>query len=192
MHEPLSSIEFSEFRREPNPAGCLRMFSIQKVWEIEERQTKRKLRQNQDSTNWSTYVCRRNNRWGCYRSFPRMGLFGGTRALCHRCRARKVTKYLPDWSEFLHFRCAMTPWADMLWSLMERGKYYSIRDLASISGQPGAIVAGVVASLMRDGFVKRIGATEPLFTRSSIVLAPSLIFKILQSELLVLPCPDHS
>ena len=83
-------------------------------------------------------------------------------------------------------------WPDTLWSLMERGKYYSIPDLANLSGQPIAIVAGVVRSLMRDDFVKRIGVTEPLFTRSSVVLAPSLILKILQSERLVLPCPDHS
>jgi len=71
-------------------------------------------------------------------------------------------------------------WADTLWSLMAQGEYYSIRDLATFSGQPESIVAGVVSFLTKYGFVKQIGTTDPLFTRSSIVLSPTMSMNILQ------------
>ena len=35
--------------------------------------------------------------------------------------------------------------------------------------------------LTRYDFVRQIGTTEPLFTRSSIILSPTLTIKILQS-----------
>jgi len=71
-------------------------------------------------------------------------------------------------------------WADTLWLLMAEGEYYSIRDLINISGQPGSIVTDIVNFLTKYGFVKEIGTTEPLFTRSSIVISPTQSMNILQ------------
>jgi hypothetical protein len=71
-------------------------------------------------------------------------------------------------------------WADTLWLLMAEGEYYSIQDLINISGQPGSIVTDIVNFLTKYGFVKEMGATEPLFTRSSIVISPTLSMNILQ------------
>jgi len=73
-----------------------------------------------------------------------------------------------------------TPWADALWSLMARGEYYSIQDLATLSGYPESMVADVVKFLTTYSFVNRIGATEPLFTRSQIILSPTQSINILQ------------
>jgi len=71
-------------------------------------------------------------------------------------------------------------WADTLWLLMAEGEYYSIQDLINISGQPGSIVTDVLDFLTKYGFVKEMARTEPLFTRSSIVISPTLSMNILQ------------
>jgi len=64
---------------------------------------------------------------------------------------------------------------------MAQGQYYSIRDLANISGRPGSTIKDIMNFLTRYDFVRQIGTTEPLFTRSSIILSPTLTIKILQS-----------
>jgi len=63
---------------------------------------------------------------------------------------------------------------------MVQGKYYSIRDLANLSSQPGIAVTDVVKFLTAYGFVKRLGTAEPLYTRSSAVLSPSESMKLLK------------
>jgi hypothetical protein len=62
---------------------------------------------------------------------------------------------------------------------MNRGEYYSILDLANISGQPMSVVTDVVKFLADYGFLKQIGRTEPVFTRSSIILSPTQSMNIL-------------
>jgi hypothetical protein len=71
-------------------------------------------------------------------------------------------------------------WADTLWSLMADGEYYSIRDLANISGQPLSIVTDVMQFLTNYGFVKEIDPIERLFTRTSVILSPTQSMNILQ------------
>jgi len=71
-------------------------------------------------------------------------------------------------------------WADILWSLMAAGEYYSIPDLTNLSGQPGIIVEDVMRFLTKYGFVKEIVPKERLFTRSSIILSPTQSMNILE------------
>jgi predicted transcriptional regulator len=55
---------------------------------------------------------------------------------------------------------------------MTRGKYYSIRDLANLTEQPRSTVANVLGFLANYGFVNRVGAKEPVFTRSTVEFSP--------------------
>jgi len=58
-----------------------------------------------------------------------------------------------------------------LWALMRKGEFYSVRDLANLSDQPGAAVTDVVKFLAKYGFVEAIGANE-LFRKSSLKFSP--------------------
>jgi predicted transcriptional regulator len=69
--------------------------------------------------------------------------------------------------------------ADSLWELMRNGKYYSILDLARLSGQPGTSVSEVVRFLTEYGFIRRIGTIDPVFTRST-VFSPRESMKLLE------------
>jgi len=60
---------------------------------------------------------------------------------------------------------------DALWALMRQGEYYSVRDLANVSDQPGSTVTEVVRFLAKYGFVDAIGAGQ-LFTKSSLKFSP--------------------
>jgi hypothetical protein len=63
-------------------------------------------------------------------------------------------------------------WADCVWKLMTDGKYYSVNDLASLSGQPRRTVEEVLHFLVKYDFVQRIGAQEPVFRKSECRLSP--------------------
>jgi hypothetical protein len=63
-------------------------------------------------------------------------------------------------------------WPDTIWSMMAEGKYYSIRDLTSLSGASGSMVAEVVSFLARYGFIERAGWDESIYTKSKIVISP--------------------
>jgi len=56
--------------------------------------------------------------------------------------------------------------------MMAEGKYYSIRDLTSLSGANGSTVAEVVSFLARYGFIERAGWDESIYTKSAIVISP--------------------
>jgi len=68
--------------------------------------------------------------------------------------------------------------ADGLWALMKRGEYYSVRDLANLSDQPGSTVTDVVRFLAKYGFVEAVGAEE-LFKKSSLKFSPGESVNIL-------------
>lgn len=70
-------------------------------------------------------------------------------------------------------------WADGVWARMIQGRYYSIADLASLMGQPGSMVADVLEFLANYGFVNRVGAKEPVFTKSTGKFSPGETIKIL-------------
>jgi hypothetical protein len=63
---------------------------------------------------------------------------------------------------------------------MEAGKYYSVRDLAHVSSQQCSIVADVVKFLTDGTFIKQVGTSEPVFTRTSIILSPTQTTNILK------------
>ena len=63
---------------------------------------------------------------------------------------------------------------------MAKGEYYSIRDIANVSGQPGSIITDTMDFLTRYGFVRKTGGNDPLFRKSSITLSPNQTMEILQ------------
>jgi Fic family protein len=63
---------------------------------------------------------------------------------------------------------------------MTQGKYYSIHDLASLTGQPRSTVTDVLQFLANYGFVDRIGAKEPVFTKSQVKFSPGETINILR------------
>lgn len=71
------------------------------------------------------------------------------------------------------YRCELnTSWPDTIWSIMSEGKYYSIKDLISLSGQDGPFVAEVVSFLARYGFIDRAGWDDSIYTKSEIIISP--------------------
>ncbi len=71
-------------------------------------------------------------------------------------------------------------WADGVWAAMMQGKYYSIYDLANLTEQPRSSVADVLRFLTNYGFVNRIGAKEPVFTKSSVEFSPGETINLLK------------
>ena len=49
---------------------------------------------------------------------------------------------------------------------MEAGKYYSISDLAYISGQPRTSIFDSIRFLSKYGFVQRIGQSTEIYTKT--------------------------
>ena len=71
-------------------------------------------------------------------------------------------------------------WADGLWTTMTLGKYYSVRDLANLTGQPRSTVADVLQFLANYGFVDRVGEKEPVFTKSPVKFSPGESINLLK------------
>jgi hypothetical protein len=71
-------------------------------------------------------------------------------------------------------------WADGVWATMTQGKYYSIHDLANLTEQPRSSVADVLRFLTNYGFVNRIGAKEPVFTKSTVEFSPGETINLLK------------
>jgi hypothetical protein len=65
--------------------------------------------------------------------------------------------------------------------MMEAGKYYSVNDLASLSGENHNTVLQVVDFLAKYGFVDRVGSVDSVYAKSKIVLAPSESIEILKA-----------
>ena len=63
---------------------------------------------------------------------------------------------------------------------MTQGKYYSIRDLTNLTGQPRNTVADALQFLANYGFVDRIGAKEPVFTKSPVKFSPGESINLLK------------
>jgi len=55
---------------------------------------------------------------------------------------------------------------DDIWSMMEAGKYYSIGDLAQLSGQPKTSILDSIWFLSKYGFVQSIGQPTEIFTKT--------------------------
>jgi len=56
--------------------------------------------------------------------------------------------------------------------MMAEGKYYSTKDLISLSGVDGSLVAEVVTFLARYGFIEKAGWDDTIYTKSKIVISP--------------------
>jgi len=72
-------------------------------------------------------------------------------------------------------------WPDTIWSMMADGKYYSVKDLISLSGEDGALVAEIVSFLARYGFIERAGWDDTVYTKSKIVISPGKSVDLLKA-----------
>lgn len=63
---------------------------------------------------------------------------------------------------------------------MARGKYYTVNDLANLTQQPRSTVTDVLKFLTKYDFVRRIGANEPVFTKSSVKFSPTESINLLK------------
>jgi len=64
---------------------------------------------------------------------------------------------------------------------MRQGNYYTVGDLANLSGQPRCAVTDAVKFLTKYGFIKRLGIEDALFTRTAIKISPADTLNILQN-----------
>ena len=62
---------------------------------------------------------------------------------------------------------------------MRKGEFYSVRDLANLSDQPGTAVEDVVRFLAKYGFVEAVGANQ-LFRKSSLRFSPGESVNVLR------------
>jgi hypothetical protein len=74
----------------------------------------------------------------------------------------------------------MQPLADVIWSMMNKGSFYSVKDLANLSGEAGSSVNEAVRFLTKYGFVQRVGSDEPVFMKTDLVLSPAESMRILK------------
>lgn len=72
-------------------------------------------------------------------------------------------------------------WADTVWSLMKNTEFYSVRDLANLSGEAGSNVSAAVTFLAKYGFVEQLGSNEPVFKKSSMMLSPGESVRLLKT-----------
>jgi DNA-binding transcriptional regulator YhcF (GntR family) len=63
---------------------------------------------------------------------------------------------------------------------MIRGEYYSVRDLANLTGQSRSTVADVLVFLTEYGFVDSVGANESVFTKSQVKFSPGESINLLK------------
>jgi len=92
-----------------------------------------------------------------------------------------VTRDLPD-QTLRHLQIRMnSSWPDTIWSMMADGKYYSVKDLISLSGEDGALVAEIVSFLARYGFIERAGWDDTVYTKSKIVISPGKSVDLLKA-----------
>ena len=64
---------------------------------------------------------------------------------------------------------------------MKKSEFYSVRDLASLSGEAGSIVSAAVAFLAKYGFVDQLGSDEPVFKKSGMTLSPGESVRLLRT-----------
>ena len=63
---------------------------------------------------------------------------------------------------------------------MNKGAYYSTKDLANLTGEAGCSVTEVIHFLTKYGFVQRVGSNDSVYTKSDITLSPSESINILK------------
>jgi predicted transcriptional regulator len=64
---------------------------------------------------------------------------------------------------------------------MKNTEFYSIRDLANLSGEAGSTVSAAITFLAKYGFVEQLGSDEPVFKKSGMVLSPGESVRLLKT-----------
>ena len=72
-------------------------------------------------------------------------------------------------------------WADAIWSMMTKGKYYSVKDLANMTGQERGIVIDIVDFLTEYGFIEEAGWNDSIYTKSKIDISPAKSVELLKT-----------
>ena len=70
-------------------------------------------------------------------------------------------------------------WVEDIWSRMQIGKYYSVRDLANLTNQPSTVIIDSMKFLSEYGFVRSF-AQAALFAKTGS-LSPSKSAQLLTS-----------
>ena len=64
--------------------------------------------------------------------------------------------------------------------MMSEGKYYSVKDLANLSGEKKSTIIEIVSFLAKYGFIERAGWDDSIYTKSEIVISPGKSIEVLK------------
>jgi len=81
-------------------------------------------------------------------------------------------------------------WIEDIWSMMQIGKYYSVKDLANLANQPSMVIVDSMKFLAKYGFVRTFAQAE-IFTKTGN-LSPSRSVQLLTSMSYPSMCPVQS
>jgi DNA-binding IclR family transcriptional regulator len=65
--------------------------------------------------------------------------------------------------------------------MMTEGKYYSVKDLANLTGQNRSTTAEIVRFLAKYGFIEQAGWDDTVYTKPKIVISPGKSIELLKT-----------
>lgn len=65
--------------------------------------------------------------------------------------------------------------------MMTEGKYYSVKDLANLTGENNSTTAEIVRFLAKYGFVEQAGWDDTVYTKSKIIISPGKSIELLKT-----------
>jgi DNA-binding IclR family transcriptional regulator len=65
--------------------------------------------------------------------------------------------------------------------MMTDGKYYSVKDLANLTGEDKSTTAEIVRFLAKYGFIEQAGSDDSVFTKSKIIISPAKSIELLKT-----------
>jgi DNA-binding IclR family transcriptional regulator len=65
--------------------------------------------------------------------------------------------------------------------MMTEGKYYSVKDLANLTGENKGTTAEIVRFLAKYGFIEQAGWDDTVYTKSKIIISPEKSIELLKA-----------
>jgi len=65
--------------------------------------------------------------------------------------------------------------------MMTEGKYYSVKDLANLTGENKGTTDEIVRFLAKYGFIEQAGSDDSVFTKSKIIISPAKSIELLKA-----------
>ena len=65
--------------------------------------------------------------------------------------------------------------------MMTDGKYYSVKDLANLTGENHATTTEIIRFLTTYGFIEQAGWDDTVYTKSEIVISPGKSIELLKT-----------